>query len=362
MEEHAIYPVFFQLGLDPMEKLLLVNFEKDPDICYIGFEPQYVNDQINGIGLLVIGWRKDGFVDVFYEEGVHINPEKYHITGKGLHVIVQTVFEQAKFEISDQGIDTHIAFMDIFERRVELRIKEWSSKRRKPFGLLAPMGYAAEKPYSLPLIFLHDFYFVRRASTDIMVSIDGDIRVPDKLPLPLDWSWMYFARYSPKPHIVSCNDSTFFEVNHLALESKRNAIQDGGVNYQFMWNDDEPLLDAIRWKFPHSDLVVQFKKPLVDPTNLNKNEMYQSDFTLQGHVSTGTLKGEIVFERTDDLLNVQISMSGGWRPIYSKCSLLFLYTVASIFRKWVTNYYWKAKFKLIDGKWHTLDAHWENRK
>lgn len=31
----------FALSVDPMERLLLVNFEKDPDSTYIGFEPQW---------------------------------------------------------------------------------------------------------------------------------------------------------------------------------------------------------------------------------------------------------------------------------------------------------------------------------
>jgi hypothetical protein len=45
----------FCIDIDPMERLLLVNFEKDPDTIYIGFEPQVFDDPINGRGHLVIG-------------------------------------------------------------------------------------------------------------------------------------------------------------------------------------------------------------------------------------------------------------------------------------------------------------------
>ena len=59
----------FHIAIDPMERLLLVNFEKDPDSLYIGFEPQVFDDHINGKGHLVIGWRIDGKVDVYHEPG-----------------------------------------------------------------------------------------------------------------------------------------------------------------------------------------------------------------------------------------------------------------------------------------------------
>jgi hypothetical protein len=38
----------FVIDIEPMEKLLLVNFEKDPDAFYIGFEPQVFADAVHG--------------------------------------------------------------------------------------------------------------------------------------------------------------------------------------------------------------------------------------------------------------------------------------------------------------------------
>ena len=60
----------FQISIDPMERLLLVNFEKDPDTFYVGFEPQVFDDNVNGRGHLIIGWRVDGKVDVYHEPGL----------------------------------------------------------------------------------------------------------------------------------------------------------------------------------------------------------------------------------------------------------------------------------------------------
>ena len=79
----------FRISIDPMERLLLVNFEKDPETLYVGFEPQVFDDNINGKGHLVIGWRVDGRVDVYHEPGLRIDKGKYDIAGKGLANMIE---------------------------------------------------------------------------------------------------------------------------------------------------------------------------------------------------------------------------------------------------------------------------------
>jgi hypothetical protein len=78
--EYMINP--FRIDIDPMKRLLLVNFEKDPDTTYVGFEPQVFDDAVNGRGHLIIGWRQDGRVDVFPEASLRLAPDKYDIAGK----------------------------------------------------------------------------------------------------------------------------------------------------------------------------------------------------------------------------------------------------------------------------------------
>lgn len=51
---HFLSP--FSIDIEPMSRLLLVNFEKDPDTVYVGFEPQVFDDADHGKGHLVIGW------------------------------------------------------------------------------------------------------------------------------------------------------------------------------------------------------------------------------------------------------------------------------------------------------------------
>lgn len=113
----------FSIEIDPMEKLLLVNFEKDPDTTYIGFEPQVFNDEINGSGHLIIGWRTDKKIDVYHQKSLILDPSKYSIAGAGLNRMIPVDMERASYEVNDFGVQTHYKFNDITGRNVEIVIK-----------------------------------------------------------------------------------------------------------------------------------------------------------------------------------------------------------------------------------------------
>ncbi|MDR5659887.1 hypothetical protein RH915_10340 [Serpentinicella sp. ANB-PHB4] len=89
-KQYLINP--FKIDVDPMERLLLINFEKDPDTIYVAFEPQVFDDTPHGKGHLIIGWRQDGKVDIFHQPSLKLNPEDYDIVGKGLANIVERDF------------------------------------------------------------------------------------------------------------------------------------------------------------------------------------------------------------------------------------------------------------------------------
>ena len=96
--------LIFAIDIDPMERLLLINFEKDPDPVYIGFEPQVFDDDINGKGHLVIGWRADGRVDVYHQSSLTLDTHKYDIAGKGLAHMIATDMEEAFYEVNGFGV------------------------------------------------------------------------------------------------------------------------------------------------------------------------------------------------------------------------------------------------------------------
>lgn len=54
-----IYPPF-SIGIDPMDRLLLINFEKDPDSIYVGYEPQVIKNTPHGESHLIILCAQNG--------------------------------------------------------------------------------------------------------------------------------------------------------------------------------------------------------------------------------------------------------------------------------------------------------------
>ena len=155
----------FTLTVDPMERLLLINITADPDEVYVGFEPQVFADPVTGSGLIVIAYLRDGRIDVYHAPTVNLNSRTYDIVGKGLRELVERPMTDALFNIGPTGINLDVTFDDLLGRPIVLRIHETGGVRTHPFGILAPMGNTVERPPALPLYFLHDFYFVRRART-----------------------------------------------------------------------------------------------------------------------------------------------------------------------------------------------------
>jgi hypothetical protein len=195
----------FHLQTDPMEGLILINFDRDADRVYKGFEPQWFDDDVHGRGLLVIGWRVDGRVDVFHDPALRLDRETYGIAGKGLHQMEERSFAGAVFGAGPAGAQLDVGFEDLEGRLVRLVIRESDTRPRRPFAFLAPMGTDAAEPPSLPLVFVHDFYFVRRAGTEIRIEIDGRSHRGDPIPLILDGARVHFLRYSADPFIATWN-------------------------------------------------------------------------------------------------------------------------------------------------------------
>lgn len=339
-------PFLFQI--DPMKRLLLVNFEKDTDSKYIGLEPQYFDDKINGKGLLVIAWRKDMKVDVYHEASLHPNPDKFDIAGKGLGLMQKVIFEQKDFEINEYGVQANIIFRDSENRKVEILIKESHPKMREPFGLLAPMGDAATNPSAMPLVLLHDFYFVRRNNTVIHVKIDGKSHQPDKLPIPLDNTWMYFTRYSSDPFIVTFNPSqngalvndlqgVILEINGFGAEMKKLVKSGAGHEIRLVFSPAFPQINLLK-----------------EGTEL------KGEFVISGHESTGKIKGIYHVKREMKQVQLKIWPLGGWIPNESKFSLRFLYMVAKVFKNWPKTYEWQATLKEVEGGWE-IHSKWERK-
>lgn len=351
----------FHVAIDPMERLLIVNFEKDPDSLYIGFEPQVFDDQINGKGHLVIGWRIDGKVDVYHEPGLMLDGNKYDIAGKGLANMLEREMSVAFSDINDYGLQAHYEFLDVSNRRVVIRVAEKNPKKRKPFGLLAPMGDAAESPSAMPLVLLQDFYFVRKKHSQIEISIDGKQHQTDDLPMPLpiDGTKMTFARYCPEPLIATFNPAFEGELPYINVKKGVQLLNNGNINYSLVWDDEKPSINSITYNNETHPVELRFTDPFPDIHSLQNNTLLKGRFEIEAHPTTGRIIGQYTIEKTDGVTTLVMIPSKGWKPRPNKFSLRLLYTLGKTFKKWPTTYKWTAIVQPNADGTYLMKSDWE---
>lgn len=332
----------FRIDVDPMERLLLVNFERDPDQTYVGLEPQVFDDAIHGTGHLVIGWRQDGRVDVYYEPGLKLTADRYDITGKGLANMVERQFTVATYEVGDSGVEAHYEFRDIHDRAVVIRISERNPRTRRPFGLLAPMGAVAEAPSALPLVLLHDFYFVRKKHTAIEISFDGNRHRPDELPVPMDFTRMLFTRYSPRPLIATFNPAFDGVLKPLEVHPGEADVRLGEHTITVEWASGIPAISRVTRRHERYPIDLRLDPAFPDIGTLADSTTIDGRFEIAGNPSTGRIVGAYRAEKTDGQTTIVMIPAPGWKPRPTKLALRFLYTVARIFTHWPATYRWTA--------------------
>jgi hypothetical protein len=353
---NVVFP--FSINLDPMERLLLVNFQKDPDSVYIGFEPQVFDDEVNGSGHLVIGWRTDKTVDVYYQKSLTLDPAKYSIAGSGLNALCPADFDPAKFEVNANGVHAHYGFTDQYGRKVEILINEQHPRKRKPFGLLAPMGDAATNPQALPLVLLHDFYLVRKQHATINVSIDNKRHVVDELPIPIDWQRMTFIRYSPKPLIATLNPAYNGRLTGFNITAGEPTYAHENQAYNLVWSGDAPAIASFGIQSKVHTLSMRFFPPFPCLNTLADQTQMTGRFELFGHASVGRILGEYTLRSASSSVFIRMVPTKGWKPKITKFSTWLLFTIAAVFKKWPCTYQWDAELKKQpNGAWE-MQSSW----
>lgn len=335
----------FNLKYDQMERLLLINFEGDPDTTYIGFEPQVFDDPVKGHGLLVIGWRRDGRIDVYHQPSLTLKRADYDIVAKGLAEFAERPFAGARFEIGPRGLDLDLAFEDVTGRPVTLRIHEQNPRRRKPFGLLAPFPSSSTQAPALPLALLHDFYFVRRAQTEIAITIAGRSHQPDTLPAPIDGARMYFTRYSPDPFVVLWNENHDGPLNGHAWDGG-GTLEADGVRYDLHDAGDGLAIRAMRAGSDRHTVAFTFDPPFPHLPGLRDGERRAGTFSIDLEPCIGRIDGTYTVARAGDRAEITIHPSGGWHPRVTKLSLWIMFRAVAIFKAWPKTYQWRATVDL----------------
>ncbi len=343
----------FHLRTQPMRGLVLFNFERDPDRVYKGLEPQAFDDVEHGTGWLVIGWRVDGRVDVFHDSGLRLDPSTYGIAGGGLHRMEERDLSGGRFELGPTGAQVDLSFADLEDRPVRLVVRETDTRPRRPFGLLAPMGSAATDPPALPLVFVKDFYFVRRAGSEVRIEIDGRHHRSDSIPLLLDGTWMRFVRYSATPFVVMWNHRDVDTAHVLTVCG--STAQSHGVHYDLQANG--PFHEIRRMSCSEGDqrVAVEFAPAVPHLLALRAGAEAAGEFRITTEPPAGAVSGSWRVARRGQRLELEVTPSGGWTPGDAQPMARLLFRLIRMFRRWPTSYRWRGVMEIPDQSGDVVD-------
>lgn len=351
----------FHIGVDPMEALLLVNFEGDPDRIYVSFEPQRFDDARHGTGLIVLGWRVDGRVDVFHEPGLRMDPATFGIAGGGLHVMAERDLGPARMVLGPAGVDAAFTFEDLEGRRVHLVVRETDPAPRTHFGLLAPMGSATLDPPALPLVFVDEFSFVRRRGSEVRVEIDGRNHRTDPIPLLVDGARVHFIRYSTAPFIARLNPDEEVALRVLGVADAEPLVDDAGdtlriledvdgVQYTLVEVGGRPAIRSFERRDGEQAVVVELHPAFPDLLALADGEGRTGAFRVRAQPAVGTVTGTWRVARAGDRLRIEMIPDGGWTPGPGPRLVRLLFRMVPIFRNWPATYRWSAEVALGDAE------------
>ncbi|MCK4257359.1 MAG: hypothetical protein KAX49_00180 [Halanaerobiales bacterium] len=348
----------FNLHIEPVEKLIFITFKQDLDEVYYGFELHVLNCDINNKGIRILGWRNDGYIDVYYQPIFVKDPIFFNVAEKGLADMVERSLENVKYDLTPQGVNVSFAFKDKMGRQIEFSVKENCSKLAKPYVTLAPLGNSAENPPSLPLYYLFDYNYIRRSKTKTEVKIDGRKHKSDNFFIPIDWAKCYFWCYSTDVFMVDWNTAHNGPMPSLKPKGSQK-VETQGVMYDIVQNDSHYEIKGIMSGNEKHQIRFDFSPSIPDLICLKDQVSIDGMFTISSDKATGSLSGEYKIQRHGKEIHLTCHPNGGWKPNERRWVMNFIYSIVPFYKNWPKTYIWKAKINLNENDQPTMKSYWK---
>ncbi|OPY34240.1 MAG: hypothetical protein A4E32_00512 [Methanomassiliicoccales archaeon PtaU1.Bin124] len=339
-----------RIGIDPMVRLMVADFKDDPE--FTGLEPQLFDDQVNGKGIRLLRYRKDGMVDVYWQPGVMVERSTISI-GAGIADFMETAMEPARFVTTDRGIDVDIVFKDAQGRTNQIKIKE-DSEGIRPFPFLAPVGLNVERPLRLFMVEMLEFDFVRRKNTLVKVMIGDRPLKPAYFPIPRSLHRVFLMRYGSSLAISTFNPPMDRAVMFDAATP--GSVMSEGMTMKV---DDQGRTVKIQVIDGNVEVVFDFEPGFPNLTELDDGTTKSGNWTyiICGHE---VASGKYSLSRKEKKIQVEFDVTGGWKPTGLPFIFKFFTTFATFFKKWPTTYRWRGVVDLNNDL--KMSGTWERKK
>jgi hypothetical protein len=320
-------------NLAPMDKLLLVSFEGDPQ--YEAIELQTFDDR-RGRAARVLMYHHQGPADYYYSDAAFIDPSE---TNRNL--IVPDM--QYAFTVKASGLDAALRFRDKDGKSIEFTLKE-TSHARWAGGFLAPVGGSTAIVFDhFPFYHMKRMNFMPRRGAAPVVRIGGELRTPATLPVPVDWEMVYLARYTDAPIIGQWNRP--YDGELPALQPTQQATcQDGQPSYALVDNHGHSELRRMISCGGRHTISFEFSPPIPDLPALKTGADVSGRFAAGADDVPGIVAGTYHVVRRPQAVEMEILPLEGWQP--------FPGTI------WVRTWAWKGLITTnADGRVH-LKSGW----
>jgi membrane protease YdiL (CAAX protease family) len=336
-----------RLGIDPMEGLLMFGIAGDPE--FESLEPQVFDDAINGKGMRVLRYRRDGRVDVYWQPGVHVDRSSFSI-GAGPGDFEEVPITPARFEIGARGVMVDLAFTDAQGRRTSLRVFE-DAAGKQGFPMLAPVGANIDKPTQLFLVWMPDIDLVRRAGTRVEGQIGDRALRPQSLPALLHGHRVLFIRYVAKPVIAVLNPPMLQPL--MADLSVAGSTQVDGMTLTA--DGAGSVLRISAGEVPHQ-VELDFLPGFPNLLAMGRAGTAAGKWSI-GIAGVAITGGTWSARRQGERVALELDVTQAWKPHCLPLSMEILTRLRSQFRTWPRTYRWRGSVEL--GSAPSLSGAWE---
>jgi len=320
----------FNLIFDSIDRLLIINFEEDP--IYYGIELQIFH-KIDKEYPLVIMYRKDNMMDIYYTNEIVIKNRKKMLTD----LLTNASFNQLegidyKFQFDEIGLDAYLFLKDKLEKEIEFKIKE-NTPGRELGSILAPIGAVSKKPEYFPIVFLNKFGMVIKKNTEIFVKIHGFLRDTTEMPVRMNGMNIYHARYSLEPIISNWINNFSGNINPLMLNPPNLNITNENITYDLINNSDYYEIKQINGNNEEGHTIsFEFSPTIPNLLFLGRNSKIKGRFSCIIDEKKGIFAGEYYLTRAGDTIKFNITPTKGWQPFPGKL--------------WLKTYKWTSEIQI----------------
>ncbi|NVM43330.1 MAG: hypothetical protein HWN79_00295 [Candidatus Lokiarchaeota archaeon] len=332
----------FNLIFDAIDRLFVVSFEDDP--IYYRVELQIFH-KLDTDYPLVILYRKDNMVDVYYTNEVVISNRKKMLTD----LFVNASFNQLEeieftFQFDDTGLNAFLLLEDKLEQEIELKIKE-NRPGRELASILAPMSATSKEPEYFPIVFLNKFGMVIKRNTEISVKIHGVARNTTEMPVQINGRDVYTAHYSLQTIISNWNNVFTGSIDPIIINAPSLKISDNNIDFVLKNNSGYYEINKISGRNEEDHTIsFEFSPAVPNLFSLRSKTKIKGRFSCIIDEKKGIFAGEYYLARTRDIIEFSITPTKGWQPFPGKL--------------WLKNYKWTSSIQIQDIEDIKISSNW----